>query len=64
MKITETIERECCHPKDLIKMLSKDVYNYRFCKYCGRHFTEESIGHPSGNGYETVWSKIKFPWEK
>ncbi len=39
-KITETIERECCHPtKDLKKYSGVHMYGFKklwFCQHCGQ----------------------------
>ena len=55
MKITETIERDCCAPgKDLIAY--KGVRNnqtvrntYMFCKYCGQIWEHERYTDAAGS---------------
>lgn len=64
MKITETIQRECCQSNDLLILGDgKSHKDYRFCKYCGRHFEKEYEMDASGNGYNYSWKKLKWPWE-
>jgi hypothetical protein len=48
MKIKETIERECCQPKDLKRYYGPRPGIERFCLYCGSHFIEVRV--PDGAG--------------
>ena len=55
MKVTETIERECCDPRDLVwvnhKSLSKlDGDDVGVCKHCGQAWV-------SYNGHDAPGSK-------
>lgn len=58
MKITETIERECCSPQDLKPVqLSPQVRGsipeQKFCVHCGaRHFYKEFIDEDGGRSSE------------
>lgn len=48
MIIKETIERECCQPKDLKPYKGPRTDTIYFCQYCGSHYTEERV--PDGAG--------------
>ena len=66
MKITETIERNCCdRVKDLVRMNNDkgQKVDYCFCKHCGRHFTLKSQLDASGSSREYFWEPLKWPWE-
>ena len=43
MKIKETIERDCCHQKDLKPYQGQFTYDTKiyFCQYCGEHWFYE-----------------------
>ncbi len=66
MKIKVTIERDCCARDDLVILGTGETraigHDYWFCKFCGRHWTTESIA--DGSGYNsTVMKKLPWPWE-
>jgi hypothetical protein len=56
MKITETIERDCCHQKDLLpyKGVRSDILNYgknlQFCRHCGQIWFWERKMDEAGSG--------------
>lgn len=45
MKITETVERECCKSQDLKPMVTT---NYYFCVHCGNHWKRRATNGPNG----------------
>ena len=53
MKITETIERECCHPDDLVKYQGVSgipaVLKPKFCKHCGQLWILERFTDAAGD---------------
>lgn len=63
MKISETIERECCAHKDLIEYKGKRNQSneyppkLHFCKYCGQLWYATREMDASG-GSETVVERI------
>ena len=61
MKITETIERECCQPRDLKPYLGKvsfnrDQWRPQFCVHCGQIHVCTREMDASGN-MDTVLTK-------
>lgn len=62
MKITETIDRECCESKDLKQMHSNSRPVGRFwyfCIHCGRHWEEQGGTEPGDGGMVA----LPWPWE-
>ena len=66
MLITETFERQCCDEvKDLVAMqVNGQKVDFRFCKYCGRHFILDSHMDASNSSREYFWCPLPWPWEK
>lgn len=66
MKITETIERECCQRSDLKPLQqspkSGHIPRYMFCKYCGTHHQMHSFTDPAG-GSDWEYRPIPPPWQ-
>jgi len=49
VKITETIERWCCEPKDLKKYRGEGSKSIEmFCQHCGQQFTSEKYTDAAG----------------
>ena len=62
MKITETIERECCVPgKDLVEykglLSGKHINKPQFCKHCGQVWQIERYTDAAGRMDER-WVKV------
>lgn len=50
MKIKETIERDCCEPKDLKPYKGGGSAIIKvFCQYCGQQFTTENYTDAAGS---------------
>jgi hypothetical protein len=63
MKITETIERECCdfrHDIKPYKGVVKSNAKYKFCVHCGQIFESVRECDPAGS-METSWEKKVMP---
>jgi NADH pyrophosphatase NudC (nudix superfamily) len=59
MKITETIERECCDPeKDLKQVDVQNFENCSFCIHCGQWWIKKSTDMKLTASEETCWEKI------
>lgn len=61
MKITETITRECCEPKDMVKYhgrLASDYSDLYFCKHCGEAWQIEVFTDPDTNETDTRYVPI------
>lgn len=52
MKIKVTIERECCHPDDMVTYHGVSDFNPvlypKFCKHCGQIWIRESFMDAAG----------------
>ena len=58
MKITETIERDCCAKDDMLPV-DGFVGKLKFCTYCGQIWKWKYIGIESpGNSAEYQWRKV------
>ena len=61
MKISETIERDCCQYSDLKEYCGEytaSVRDFKFCQYCGQLWTTEQEQDPSGNRSNAVQIKV------
>jgi hypothetical protein len=60
VKITETVDRECCHPTRDLKLYQglrfKDAGNrkYHFCVHCGQFWTWNRAAGEMDGGLEKV----------
>jgi hypothetical protein len=61
MKVTETITRECCHPKDLRPVEGADMIGrepqFKFCVHCGRYHRLTHVRDPAG-GTDTEYKRL------
>lgn len=66
MKITETIERECCQPNDLAQyqgnpIMSHSKHPFKFCKHCGQVWAwVRSAGEIDGGLERVVLQEVPF----
>lgn len=68
MKITETIQRDCCNDRKDLKTIEGSPLAgrdpiYKFCVHCGRHFAIHSFMDPAGSS-DWQYRKQPLPWEK
>ncbi len=65
MKITETIERECCHPQHDLKLYQgiaiKGERNPKFCVHCGQIWIWTRRAGEMDGGYEKVTISVVYP---
>lgn len=66
MKITETINRDCCQQRDLRPVEgTKRIHGhdeFMFCVHCGRYHEAYRVSDAAG-GYDTEYRKCAPPWE-
>lgn len=67
MKITETINRECCQQKDMRPVDGTPKVGtypeWTFCIHCGHYHEAMRVTDPAG-GIETEYRKRPAPWVK
>lgn len=56
MKITETAERECCEPRDLLRVVCEDRVYY--CMYCGKRWHRVEVPGPSSHEFGWNWEPL------
>lgn len=63
MKITETVERQCCDPRKDLETIRGHPRGriFLFCKHCGRHWEDHGSLTPEGNGGIVA---LAWPWEE
>jgi hypothetical protein len=66
MKITETIQRECCDLRKDLKPIQGtprigNDHKYLFCIHCGRHHVGNSERDAAG-GVDWVYRRVEAPW--
>ena len=61
IKISETIERDCCQVQDLMAyqgLQKRPTDKYKVCKHCGQTFVYDRCRDGGAGGVDHYWREI------